>query len=90
MTWTRNGIDDARAQPLAPILEKKGYRMRTLPNGAALLADYRGLVVHGNHWAWKAENLRGNTIDFFMAIEGATFAETMSILTAADNPETDS
>jgi hypothetical protein len=82
MNWTRDDIDAARAEPLAPILERKGYRMRTLPGGTVLLADYRGLVVRDNHWAWKAENLRGNTIDFFMAIEGATFAETMAILTA--------
>jgi hypothetical protein len=39
----------------------------------------------GNHWAWKAENLRRNAIDSFTSIEGATFAETMSIHTAAEN-----
>jgi hypothetical protein len=90
MTWTTDDITAARAAPIEPILERKGYRMRKLPNGTILLKDYRGLVVRDNRWVWKTENLHGNTIDFFMVIEGATFAETMHMLGDEDNSHTDS
>ena len=47
-------------------------------------ANFRGLVVRGNTWFWKEQNLRGNTIDFFMVIEAKTFAQTMEILAQSE------
>jgi hypothetical protein len=80
MTWTRTEIEAARAQPLAPVLAAAGYKLNPLPNGAALVRNFNGLVVRQNTWFWKQENLTGNSIDFFMTVEGKTFAEAMQVL----------
>lgn len=80
MTWTKAEIEHARSRPLAPVLIQAGYELDELPNGAMLVTRFRGMVVRGNSWFWKEQNLKGNTIDFFMLIEARTFSETMAIL----------
>jgi hypothetical protein len=87
MTWSPAEIETARAAHLAPILARKGYALARLPNGAVLVRSFRGLIVHGSRWSWKCENLYGNTIDFFITVEGNTFNEAMEIVTASkDDP----
>jgi hypothetical protein len=87
--WTPHDIDAARSADLAPILAQRGYTTTTLPNGAVLLRNYRGLIIHANRWTWKCERLHGNTIDFFVTLEGKTFSQAMAIVTDAcnDNPD---
>ena len=80
MTWTKAEIEEARSRALAPILKDAGYKLDSVANGAVLVRAFRGLVVRGNTWFWKEQNLRGNTIDFFMVVEAKTFAQTMAIL----------
>jgi hypothetical protein len=80
MTWSKTDIEEARSRALAPILKDAGYKLDSLANGAVLVRNFRGLVVRGNTWFWKEQNLRGNTIDFFMVVEAKTFAQTMAIL----------
>ena len=82
--WTTQDIDDARSSDLAPILARRGHNTTTLPNGAVVLRNLRGLVIHGNRWTWTSEGLKGNTIDFFVAIEGKTFTQAIAIVRAPD------
>lgn len=52
-----------------------------------------GLLLKANYWIWRAaakpggdgadRDLAGNTIDFFVQIEGQTFHQAMEIITAA-------
>ncbi len=78
--WSREDIEAARTADLAPILARNGYQITVLPNGAVLLHGFRGLIIHANRWTWKAERLFGNTLDFFVTLEGKTFTQAMEIL----------
>ena len=80
MTWTKDEIEEARQSELAPILGDRGYQVRPIRGGAFLVPEIKGLVVNNSRWFWKTENLKGNAIDFFMVVEGRTFAEAMEIL----------
>lgn len=80
MTWSKDEIEDARQSQLAPILSDRGYEIRSMRGGACLVAEMQDLVVHNSRWFWKSANLKGNAIDFFMIVEGRTFAEAMEIL----------
>jgi hypothetical protein len=52
-----------------------------------------GLLVKANYWIWRAaakpggdgadRDLAGNTIDFFVQVEGKTFHQAMQIITGA-------
>ena len=90
MTWTKAEIEQARNRQLAPVLIDAGYELDELTNGAMLVTEFRGMVVRGNLWFWKEQNLKGNTIDFFMLIEARTFSETMAILCPSQQEETNS
>ena len=61
------------------------YKLHQLPNGLVLVRNFHGLLIRGNRWTWKAENLARNTIDFFMTIEAKTFNETMELLCSGDD-----
>jgi hypothetical protein len=89
MTWTKSAIREARKTELAPLLGSRGYRLLPLDNGNyRLLPDPEhpsapaGLVVKQNFWIWPDRQLDGNTIDFFIQVEGKTFHEAMRIITA--------
>ena len=82
--WTPHDIQTARAAMLAPILVRKGYAILKLPNGAVLLRNFRGLLIHGNRWTWKSEHMYGNTLDFFITVEGKTFSQAMELLCNTD------
>lgn len=78
--WTADDIRKARDTMLAPILASRGYPVMELPNGAVLLQNFRGLIIHGNRWIWKSQQMYGNSLDFFITIDGKTFSEAMEIL----------
>ena len=80
MTWTKTEIEDARQSDLAEVLAQRGYDVRPLRGGAVLVAELKDLVVNRSYWFWRSQKLKGNPIDFFMLVEGKTFAETMAIL----------
>ena len=74
---------------MAPLLGGRGYRLLPLDNG-----NYRilpnpdhpsapaGLVVKQNFRTWPDRQLDGNTIDFFVHVEGKTFHQAMQIIAA--------
>lgn len=78
--WTREMIEEARQASLPLILAEKGYTVRRLPNGAVQLPGFVGLLIHSNRWIWKNQHLHGNTIDFFVVIEGKSFDEAMRLV----------
>lgn len=39
-----------------------------------------GIIVKNNFWIWPDNDLSGNTIDFFMTIEGMSFNQAMQII----------
>jgi hypothetical protein len=89
MTWTKSAIREARKAVLAPLLSARGYRLLPIHNGNyRILPDPQnqavpaGLVVKQNFWIWPDRQLDGNTIDFFIQVEGKTFHEAMRIITA--------
>lgn len=90
MTWTKSAIREARKAELAPLLSGRGYRLQPLDNGNyRILSDpehpsgLAGLVVKQNFWIWPDHELDGNTIDFFIQVEGKTFQQAMGIITQA-------
>ncbi len=38
------------------------------------------MLIKASFWRWPERDLAGNTIDFFMQIEGKTFQEAMQII----------
>jgi hypothetical protein len=90
-SWSTQDIDSARNTSLAPILAQRGYATTRLPNGAVLLRNFQGLLIHGNRWSWRSERLHGNTLDFFITLEGKTFAQAMQIVcdSSEDDPTND-
>jgi len=39
-----------------------------------------GIVVKNNFWIWHEKDISGNTIDFFVKIEGLSFNQAMQII----------
>ena len=87
MTWTKDEIQLARTRPLAPILTQRGYQLVELPSGALIVPAIKGLVIKGFTWYWAPQDLKGNTIDFFMTLEAKTFTDTMQILCPKDDEQ---
>ena len=84
MNWSKNDIERARTTDLALVLAQQGFTLRELPANTFLVTEYRGLVIHGHNWLWKAHHLHGNTIDFFVVLLGHTFDEAMRVLCSRD------
>ncbi len=82
--WSRDQIQRARRTSLAPLLEKRGYRLRKKPGGNYLVEDEGDLVVKEFYWIWESRELKGNAIDFLMLVECRSFGQAMEILTADD------
>ncbi len=83
--WTKQQIRLARKIELAPILAQRNYRLYPLENGNFRIlhddaAHGAGIVVKESFWTWNEKNMAGNTIDFFMKIEGKSFNQTMKII----------
>ena len=89
--WTHDDIRHARKAELIPLLTHIGYRLQPVNNGnyeviaspPACPEPCRGvgLVVKQHFWLWPDHHLAGNTIDFFIKIEGKTFQEAMTLIT---------
>lgn len=94
MNWSAADVEAARSLPLAPLLVKRGYKLEALPGAAHIVKEpFPGMLVRGNLWFWRKARQRGNPIDFFVWLEGRTFAEAMGILLDAaqenEEPEKD-
>lgn len=83
MTWTKQQIRDARKVHLAPLLTRRGFRLRLLPEGNTLVEDHPDLIVKHHYWTWPTKNIQGNAIDFFVLVEGKSFHQAMEILAAS-------
>ena len=82
MTWTKQQIRDARKIELAPLLIRRGFRLRPLQNGNTLVEDHPDLVVKQHYWTWPSKEIHGNAIDFLVLVEGKSFHQAMQILAA--------
>ena len=86
MIWTKSAIRAARKAELPPLLIERGYCLLPAQNGnLKILPDPAGrhpagLVVKQSFWIWPERELSGNTIDFFMKIEGKSFQDAMQII----------
>ena len=86
--WTHDDIRQARQAELIPLLMGRGYPLQPIRNGNYRIlhdpnnpATPTGLVAKLNFWRWPEKHLAGNTIDFFVKIEGLSFHETMLLIT---------
>ena len=41
-----------------------------------------GIIIKHNYWVWPERDMSGNTIDFFLLIEGKSFHQAMQIICA--------
>jgi len=80
MTWSKTEIRNARKLPLVSLLQHRGFTLHELPNQNFRLDTHPDLIVRDCYWIWKSRQIQGNTIDFFILIEGKSFSETMQIL----------
>ena len=85
--WTKQQIRDARKTELVPILLERSYRLYPLKNdNYRILPDPdapdapAGVIVKEGFWIWHEKNIYGNTIDFFVKIEGLSFNQAMQIV----------
>lgn len=78
--WTKPQIRQARKIELAPLLSRRGFRLRPLQNGNILIEDHPNLVIKQHYWTWPDKNMAGNTIDFFVKVEGLSFHQAMQII----------
>ncbi len=80
MTWSKAEIRKARREPLLPLLQTRGHRIRPLHDDNWRVEDFGDLTVKDGYWVWPSHNRAGNAIDFFTAVEGRTFAQATQIL----------
>jgi hypothetical protein len=81
--WTREQIRTARSAPLAPLLEKRGFKHVETGGGNFLVTAYPGLIAKESYWRWPERNLSGNAIDFFCQILGLSFHDAMTEIMAS-------
>lgn len=85
--WTAGDIRRARKTEIVPLLVDHRHRLYPLNNGNfRILPDPdnlsrpSGIIIKQNFWIWPEQNLSGNTIDFFMKIQGKSFNQAMLII----------
>jgi len=83
VTWTRAEIRATRMIPLAPVLQRLGYRLE--PAGAdnhrlrlpGLAGD---ILIKEHYWRRPEDGSGGNAIDFFVKVQGLSFHHAMELL----------
>ena len=76
-TWSKEQFRAARHVPLAPLLSHRGFRLRETGAGNFEVLDHPGLIVKDCFWRWPDQEADGNTIDFFVHVQGMSFAVAM-------------
>lgn len=79
-TWSKAQIRAARKVELAPLLAERGLRLQPRGEENFCVVAYDDLLIKHSYWRWPSKDMGGNTIDFFVLIEGMSFAETMALL----------
>ena len=80
MNWKKNNIRKARKVELAPVLKNRGLTLVPQNDGNYIVSEHDDLVIKNWYWCWPSRNSSGNSIDYFVEIEGKSFNETMTIL----------
>ena len=92
--WTKQQVRQARKIELPPLLRQRNYRLdpisdenyRITPDTGeksmhvTLPRHGTGIIVKHNFWIWHEKDISGNTIDFFVKIEGLSFNQAMQII----------
>jgi hypothetical protein len=85
--WSADNIRQARKTDLVPLLTGRGYLLQPATNGNFRImpnsnnpASPAGLIVKLHFWLWPEQHIAGNTIDFFMKIEGLSFNDAMRLI----------
>ena len=81
--WNKAQIRAARSVQLAPLLIKRGMRLQPLAEENFCVIAYDDLLIKESYWRWPSKNIEGNAIDFFVFVEGMSFAEAMTLLAHA-------
>ena len=85
MTWKRSDIRRARQMPLKPVLEQQGYRLEARQNGNyRILGLTTEIMVKNHYWVCPDNGAAGNSIDFFVKIEGVSFNKAMELLSPVE------
>ena len=88
--FSKTQIRAARKINLAPLLIQRGYRLQPTggDNYAIISDDSRipgDIVIKDFYWISQSRNLSGNTIDFFVLLEGLPFLKAVEIIAKADS-----
>ena len=81
--WNKSEIRAARKIELAPLLARRGIRLQPLREGNFCVVDYDDLLIKESYWRWPSKHIEGNAIDFFVLVEGMSFADAMALLAQA-------
>jgi len=82
-TWSKTQIRSARKALLKPLLLARGRTLNQIDEYNLCVADYRDLIIKDNYWRCKSTAKNGNTIDYFMIVEGMSFNQAMQVITSA-------
>lgn len=80
MNWKKSNIRKARKVDLAPVLKNRGLTLVSRNNGNFVVAEHDDLLIKKSYWRWPSRDLSGNSIDYFILIDGKSFNDSMTIL----------
>lgn len=81
MIWNRSDIRRARQTALAPVLQRLGDPLQSLPDENYRLAGRSGdIVVKRHYWVCTQTGAAGNAIDFLVQVKGMTFNDAVRLL----------
>ena len=78
--WNKSEIREARRIQLAPLLKERGLQLQPLADDNFCVVAYDDLLIKESYWRWPSRNREGNAIDFFLFVEGMSFAEAIRLL----------